>query len=73
MFLLFSLIIGLYVLILAVIVQIFVPTTELKKLRKETIKEAKAEIETHLVTAEAKIKSVQHNLKSHKPVVIFDH
>ena len=31
-------------------------------------KEVKAKIETHLVTAEAKIKSVQYNLELYKPL-----
>ena len=56
LFFLFFLIIDLGFLIPAVIVQIFNSTAELTTPKRIPAKEAKAEIETHLVTAEAKIK-----------------
>ena len=53
--LLFFLIIDLYILIPAVVVQVFISTAELEAPIGIPTKETKSEIETHLVTAEAKI------------------
>ena len=50
MFLLFFLIIDLYFLIIAVIAQIFITTTELAISTRITTKEAKSEMETHSAT-----------------------
>ena len=55
-FLFFFLSIDLYFLILAFIAQIFIPTAELAILIVMLTKEAKTKIETHPVTAKAKIK-----------------
>ena len=54
-FMLFSLVIALYLLIEAINAQFFNSTAELETKRALTTKEAKAEIETHPVTIEAKI------------------
>ena len=54
----FFLIIYLYFLIIAVIAQIFIPTAELAELARIPIKEAKADMETHPVTVEAKISNM---------------
>ena len=51
----FSLIIGLYVLIPEVIIQVFIVTAELAVHTGIPTKEAKSEIETHTVTVESKI------------------
>ena len=63
-FFFFFLRINLYFLIPAVIVQIFNPTAEFVISIGRQIKEAKTEIETHVVTAKAKI-SVQYTLMSY--------
>ena len=55
-FFFFLLIIDLYSLIVAVIAQIFNPIAELVILIGIPTKQVKAEMETHLVTAEAKIR-----------------
>ena len=55
--------IDLYILIPAVIAQIFVPFVELVILIGTQTKEANAEIETQPVAAETKKATVQHNLK----------
>ena len=67
MLLLFFLIIDLQLLIPAVITQIFIIAAELAIPTGIPIKEAKAEIETHPKTIEAKISNGQYNLKSYKP------
>ena len=54
-FFFFFLIIDLYFLVAAVIEQIYIPTAELLIPSEISTKKAKAEIETHLVTVEAKI------------------
>ena len=56
-FFFFFLIIDLYVLIPAVIAQIFNPTAELVISVGTPLKEAKAETETHLVMVEAKTRN----------------
>ena len=55
MFFLFFLTIDIYFLISAVITQIFIAAAELARLTGIPIEEAKAEIETHPIIAEAKI------------------
>ena len=51
----FSLIIDLYFLLIAIMSQVFNSTTELTVPTEMKIKEAKVEIQTHLLTLEAKI------------------
>ena len=62
MFFIFLLIIDLYFLIPVVIAQIFIPTAEFVIPIGMPNKEAKAEIETHPVTEEAKISKCSYNL-----------
>ena len=71
MFLFFFLIIDLYFLINAAIAKIFNPIAELAILIGITIKESKAEMETHPVIVEAKIRSVQYNLEVYKSFCVF--
>ena len=68
---LFFLIIGLYCLIPAVIALILYHTAELVTPLGIPTKEAKLEIEIHPVIAEAKILSVQYNLKPCKSFCAF--
>ena len=67
----FFLIIDLYFLITAAIAKIFNPIAELAILIGITIKESKAEMETHPVIVEAKIRSVQYNLEVYKSFCVF--
>ena len=66
-FFFFCLIIDLYLLILAVIAQIFNPIIELIIPTEISTKEAKAEMEIHILTAKTKVRSVQCDLESYKP------
>ena len=62
-FFFYFLIIALYFLIPAIIGKSFNLTVELVILIRIQTKEEKAEIETYPITTEAKIRSVQYNLK----------
>ena len=70
-FFLFFLIIDLYFLIYTVIAQIFNPITELLIPKEIPIKEEKAEMETHPIILEAKIKKFQYSLEFYKPFSAF--
>ena len=70
-FFFFFLIIDLYFLILAAIAPIFNPMAELVIPKGILTKEVKAEMETHPVIVEAKIRNVQCNLELCKPFCAF--
>ena len=67
----FFLIIDLYLLILAVITQIFNPTAELLIPTRIPTKEAKSEMETHPVTLQTKKINFQYNSKPNKTFYAF--
>ena len=71
MILFLFLIIDLYFLIPAAIAQIFNPIGELVIFIGISITEVKAEMETHPVIVEAKIRNVQCNLELCKPFCAF--
>ena len=71
MLLLFFLIIDLYLLIPAVIAQIFIPTEKLVRPTGIAPNEANAEIETQPVTVEAKISKCSKNLNTFTFSYIF--
>ena len=69
----FFLIIDLYLLILAVITQIFNPTAELLIPTRIPTKEGKSEMETHPVTPQTKKVNFQYNSKPTKLFMFFTH
>ena len=70
-FFFFFLIIDLYFLIPVVIIHIFNPIAELIIPIVIPTKEAKAETETHPLTAETKISKCSYNSKLYKPFLCF--